>query len=200
MESICVFCEGKTEINYLESLNRFLEENDIYELKFTGKYLEGVKTKNYKSHLEKRYKPHKLKMFDKVYMWIDFDIFKRENINEEDIKKNIKEIKFNKKSVIPLFNKMNGEDFIMLHNNDDNLKKWINICNRKNHFENPMIKNQYMKEIKKIIPDYSKTDPIDITEEKLEICINNIENKDIPFSSGAVLFLKMVMKLLKEDN
>lgn len=45
MKSICVFCEGKTEKNYLQSLNRFLERNDIYELRFTGKDLEGVNVK-----------------------------------------------------------------------------------------------------------------------------------------------------------
>jgi len=39
MRQICVFCEGKTEYNYIQSLNRILEEYDVFDFRFTAKDL-----------------------------------------------------------------------------------------------------------------------------------------------------------------
>lgn len=155
MKSICVFCEGKTEKNYLQSLSRFLERNDIYELRFTGKYLEGVNINNYDACIRK-YKGHDLKGFDEFYAWIDFDIFQRGNRKRKDIEDCIQKISFNRKSVIPLFNIMNGEDFMMLHQPENILQQWIEICKANKHFEVPMNSEEYMKHMKSIIPDYKK--------------------------------------------
>ena len=68
-----------------------------------------------------------------LYVWIDYDIFKRKNIQIEQIKKMLDEIvipkklKLDNRSLVLALNIMNGEDFLVLHCENNKINKWEKI-------------------------------------------------------------------------
>lgn len=50
---IYIFCEGKTEYNYIQKLNRLLRDFGIPDITLAGKDLNGVKVNNYFSKIKK---------------------------------------------------------------------------------------------------------------------------------------------------
>lgn len=170
---ICIFCEGNSEKNYVQSLNRFLRECDISDIIFSGKSLEGVNNNNYCSKI-KNYKDKDLKYFTHFYAWLDFDIFKRSGKNEDEIRENVKKISFNNKNVSLLLNYMNGEDFIILHKEDSKIKKWEKICEEKNHFDSPMVSKVYLPLFKTVKKEYKKGDSPNLSMVMLKKCIKNM--------------------------
>jgi hypothetical protein len=193
MKQICVFCEGKTEYNYIQTLNRLLEECDIFDLRFTAKDLGGVDRNNYVARI-KRYKANDLKAFKDFYVWIDYDIFKRCKKKEADVKSKVKDVVFNGNTVIPLLNHMNGEDFIILHRKKSEITKWEKICKTNKHFEKPMHSNKYLPLFKTIIKGYKKGDTPELNKAMIEKCIKNIDDSTIPFKSDVKKILEIVLK------
>lgn len=196
MMRICVFCEGDTEKNYIQSLNRFLRSEGISDITLTAKNLNGVSVSSYVSKI-KQYKPHELGYFSDFYTWLDFDIFKRANKNKSEIQETIMKISFNKKTLTPLFNQMNGEDFIILHEDKEAIEKWVDICNKNNHFDMPMTEDTYLPLFRKLIPDYKKGEISDLTKKRMQSCVKNINETKIPFSSDMEVILGMILKSLK---
>jgi hypothetical protein len=193
MNNICVFCEGSTENNYIQALNRFLLDSCICDLHFTAKNLEGVTSSNCYSKIRK-YKSKNLKAFTSFYAWLDYDIFKRASKSEGKLKAEIEGISFNKKNVKLILNYMNGEDFIILHENSKKIEEWKKVCKGRNHFENPMDCSMYLPLFKEIMPDYTKKDVPDITKNSIELCVKNIKDPNIPFKSNIDVLLEKVLK------
>lgn len=193
---IYVFCEGKTEYNYIQSINSFLRDHDIFDIRFTPKNLpEGLRVNNYFSKI-KQFRARDLKYFTHFYAWLDFDIFKRANKNIKEIEENINKISFNGKSVKLLLNYMNGEDFIILHEEDSKIETWKVVCNKKNHFNNPMYESTYLPLFQRVITGYKKSNILDLDKEKIGKCINNIEKNSIPFKSDIKEILEKILKYL----
>ena len=192
MRLICVFCEGKTECNYIQALNRLLEESDIFDLRFTVKNLNGLKVNNYISKI-KKYKPGDLKAFKEFYAWIDYDIFKTSGKSEKEVKDKIKKISFNAIKVSPLLNHMNGEDFIIMHENTNIIKKWAKVCKSKKHFKKPMASEVYVPMFKEIMPSYKKGGIMELNKEKVQRCVKNIDDSKVPFKSDIKKLLEIVL-------
>jgi hypothetical protein len=192
MIRICIFCEGGTEKNYIQSLNRLLRDEGISDITLTAKNLSGVSASNYISKI-KQYKAHELKYFTDFYSWLDFDIFKRANKVKGEIQARINGISFYKKTVTSLFNHMNGEDFIILHEEDAKIDKWRQICNNHNHFKTPMTEDIYLPLFKELIANYKKGEISNLTKEKLQICIKNIKKATVPFSSDMEKILEIIL-------
>jgi len=194
MIKICIFCEGDTEKNYIQSLNRLLRSEGVFNIILTAKDLIGVSINNYFSKIKQSYKPHELKAFTHFYAWLDFDIFKRSNKNTEDIKFRINKISFNGKSVKLLFNYMNGEDFMILHFPKTQIIEWKKICEKEDHFKNPMSSKKYLDLFRSVLKDYKKGEIPDLTKKEFTICIKNIDNDTYPFSSDIKEILKIISK------
>ncbi len=168
MKQILIIHEGeKTEKNYIIELQR-LARDENSNIVFVAKTIGGVKVSNYLSKVKEIVKKENGKL-DYCFVWMDFDIFKRKNIDAFVIKNNIDEIKIPKKfklteKVKTIFNYMNCEDFLILHSSNENIKKWIEVCKKKNHFKTPMGSSVYMPEILKIFPEYKKSElPLEIS-------------------------------------
>lgn len=207
MQNILVFCEGKTEFIYIQELRKFLREMDIWTLQFVSENLNGIdSTKNYLRQIQNKVKKQNGK-FDRFFIWLDYDIFKRESISDSKIKQEITELKIPKKLKLArkrkakaLLNYMNAEDFLILHCIKNKINDWLKVCLKHKHFENPMCRKQYEPLFRGIIPNYKKGEiPKDICFGKkvFEICIANVENKKIPFKSDIREILKLVLFTLK---
>ncbi len=193
MMRICIFCEGDTEKNYIQSLNRLLRAEGGSDVTLTAKHLEGVNINNYYQKVKKN-KANELKYYTSFFVWLDFDIFKRANKNEGEIEKNINKISFNKKSVQALLNHMNREDFIILHEEESKITEWKNICNKNKHFDTPMHSNVYLPLFKKIMKGYAKGGTPELNKAMIEKCIKNIDDSSIPFKSDVKKVLEIVLK------
>jgi|GEM_PF-3495330 len=203
MENIRFYCEGDTEYNYINELNRFLRDEECYDFNLYPKKIEFT-ADNFVSVVTKEIR--KLNgIFYQVYFWIDFDIFKRKGMNRNDIQASIDNLiiprsaKLKDNHIIAAFNVMNGEDFLVLHCNDDNIEKWERICNSRNHFNNPMIADVYYPLFEReIMPGYRKgvipKGLIDLITLK-QVIVNN-DNTSIRFESGIVEALKVISQSL----
>lgn len=150
MKSIIVICEGKSETKYLQELNRFLRENSAENsIVFVPK---PVGTGHYTEVVKKYRGERKLNKNTDIEIWVDYDIYKR---NEQ---KNLDKYKKKPKGIPNFkFNYFNFEDFLIMHFNDDVLNKWKEICKVNNHFNEPMKSDKYLKLIKNIFSDYDKS-------------------------------------------
>lgn len=164
---IIVICEGESEYSYIQNINRILHYKSSYGALFkpvavnTG-YFNEVK-KRYSSEFKNNPK-------SSIIIWVDFDLYKR---NDKDCMKSYK-----KKQGTPdfLFSYMNFEDFLILHENENTVSKWIKL--RGDHFEEPMHSDEYLSKFKLIKPNYKKgelTPPID--KSRFEMMLNNLESR-----------------------
>ncbi|NCP67833.1 RloB domain-containing protein [bacterium] len=200
MRHIYVFCEGDTEYNYVQKLNRVLRENDCQDLSFTTVNMNGGLTASgyvskIKSEIRKK-QSKDYKNFQEIYIWLDYDIFKRANIAVDEVKKEISSLKAGSKNLIVILNYMNGEDFMVLNYPKVKVLEWNQKCIGKNHFENPMDSVSCIEEFNKVLPDYQKGHfPMDIafTKETLKMCLQNMELSDVEIKSDAKTLLEIVL-------
>ena len=75
MKSIIVICEGKSETKYLQELNRFLRENSTENsIVFVPK---TVGTGHFTEVIKKYRSERKLNKKANIEIWVDYDIYKR---------------------------------------------------------------------------------------------------------------------------
>lgn len=94
---------------------------------------------------------------------------------------------------------MNGEDFLVLHEDGSEVVKWEGICKGARHFQNPMHSEKYVPLFKTIFPEYKKGKVPDLTREKIEKCIEKIEDPQIPFKSDIKEILEIVLRKLSSE-
>jgi hypothetical protein len=87
MLNIFVHCEGNTEFNYIQRLNRLLNEENCFGIRFHPKNLTGISTKSYISEIKKQ-TPNK-NYFDQLFIWLDYDIFQRIGKIPKELKKKL---------------------------------------------------------------------------------------------------------------
>jgi hypothetical protein len=147
-----------------------------------------VETGHFKE-VRKKYKCEKKKnKKSKLCIWIDKDIYKRnENRNNDEYIKEPKSIPDFR------FNYFNFEDFLILHLDRNSILEYQKKCEDKNHFNIPMKVEVYMPLIKNIFSGYKKgTLPADfvISEESLKRLFLNNQDSDIKFRSDFAGFLQ----------
>jgi len=202
---IYILCEGKTEYNYVQSLNKLLRQHgDCNALLFIPNNLEGKLThKNCKARITNKIKKlHKDSRATACYAWLDYDIFQRlhEENRRQKILESLNNIKFQTNNIRCIFNHMNGEDFIILHKENNIIKQWENVCIENNHFKNPMPSKDYLTKFKELVPKYKKGDTPALTPELLNQCINNIQDSSILFKSDVDILLQKVFDNIKQNN
>lgn len=173
-----IICEGKkSEVKYLQELNRYLaEEYCVYYKKFICK---PVGTGHFNEVVKKYRDERKLNKNTDIEIWVDYDIYKR---NEQ---KNFDKYEKKPKGIPDFkFNYFNFEDFLIMHFNDDVLNKWKEICKANNHFNEPMKSTLYLNLIKEnLFQDYDKSSLTNLfvfSKQTLEILFkHNAEQSEI---------------------
>ena len=161
-----IICEGKSESDYLNIVNRYFRENSI-DKQIIIKTLTGntdiKKLKNYIKEFSNS-KPNA------IYVWLDKDILLYND--KQSIITNIEAInkKRNKAKIDIKYSYMNFEDFLSMHFEKE-CKDLQNILEKKQHFTKPLNSEEYLKIFKKIFKEYKKGDLQKILK---EITSNNI--------------------------
>lgn len=211
---IKILCEGKTEVNFINTVKKFLREEDLEnEILLIPKLLGENKIKKVKK--SKIIDPLLSKVVEEItnlngefsflYIWLDFDIFKRKNKSDKHWKKIVSSnIAIPRKLKLPenekpklLLNYMNGEDFVVLMYSKLEISKWEKFCRARKHFDIPMTNNNYMSYFKKnIIKGYCKGDIPKIERiNQVRKLIKNINDTSIPFASDIVEVLMKIVKI-----
>lgn len=170
---ILVICEGASEVNYIQLLNRILYSADG-RIVFAPRNANGGSPQKILSTL-KRERGQNRKM--SVWVFLDEDIYSRDP--------NLKSILEEKKGSATLqFSRMNFEDTVMLHESYGKLKEWIQDCKNLHHFSTPLHEEEYLPLFKKYFPHYHKRElPFELTIARLEQAFENLKKQsDIKFS------------------
>jgi hypothetical protein len=181
-----VVCEGPSETAYLQELNRFFRESQINIL-FVPKSSNGGKY----SLVEKKYREiYKNNKKSQIMIWVDYDIYWR---NDQENRESYAA----KSSKIPdfLFSRMNFEDYLTLHLEDRELKKWIIQCESHKHFTNPMHSTVYEPLFKdSLFENYKKGDmPFSITQERLNRLFEKNNDPRVPISCDFATKLQLLL-------
>ena len=202
MKKLYFYCEGETEFNYIMELSRLLRESDCQEIILIPKIVKISAPSNYYKVIKKLIN-NLNGSFHSLYVWIDYDIFKRKNIQIEQIKKMLDEIvipkklKLDNRSLVLALNIMNGEDFLVLHCENNKINKWEKICKERDHFMNPMTRSEYYPLFKdNIISNYQKGEIPKgfVNLFTIKRAMDNNINKNISFESGIFEALKIIFK------
>ncbi len=172
---IIVIAEGKSEVVYLNELNRFFREEEVdcvfYPVKaVNGQYREVRRTYN---EVRRKYKNERIEIL------VDKDIYIREEKEKEDYRKR-------EEDGLPYFtfSYNNFEDFLILHLPYKDAKMWSDIASRHGHNLVPLVASEYLV----LLSDsaiwgrthYKKgTMPFKIDLSRLENLIANDRRKDI---------------------
>jgi hypothetical protein len=143
-----IICEGKSEDAYIQELNRCLRDSGIYSVSLipkpvgTGHYIAVAK--EYKKQWSKNKNL-------KFYIWVDKDIYERNDDGNMDKYKE-------KPENIPdfSFNIFNFEDFLILHFPKEDFLKHRKLFEDKGHFKKPLHDKEYEPLIKQVFKGYEK--------------------------------------------
>jgi len=147
---IIIFCEGQSEITYIEQLNALLliwAENSMPSIIFIPINTNGGKFGNVQTALRENFmKPANRKV------WVDYDLYHPNRIN------NCRDEYRTRPGHIPPFHFSfhNFEDFLMLHYPFDDLQKWSLEFGNTSHLDTPLHGDEYIPHIQKIICGYKK--------------------------------------------
>lgn len=194
---VFVVCEGLSDEKYLQWLSSFFNSNNIplvlkpYSIG-TGNFL-AVKAK-YKEVFKAASRDHSK---PEVIVWVDKDIYIRNegrNGTKYENKRSLPDFKFSY---------MNYEDFLTLHNNEQ-LKRWTEICRGRHHFSSPMQSDEYLRLFKEhIFQAYQKgTLPeefvrLDDSEKAILIRTMLTNNKEAEASGSGVIHCDFASCLAK---
>ncbi|MGQ4005176.1 hypothetical protein QIW49_01650 [Francisellaceae bacterium CB300] len=202
MKTIAIICEGKTEHNYIQALDSYIWNEGHEDITLIPIKIDGCRVNNYLSVIHDCFAKNLRQKVNNVFIWLDKDIFVRAGKNIDIVSKEIiakaKNSGMNKNTQTTIiFNTMNGEDMMMLHENEEIAKQWYKIMQTKNHFSNPLVKKDYEPLVKTIYSKYKKNQKITLDSQKLKQFINNNNNQEIAMQSDIVDLIKLV---LSEEN
>lgn len=170
---ILTICEGASEVNYIQLLNRVICSSDGRTV-FVPRNANGGSPKKIISTLKRERNQNR-----KIATWIflDEDIYSR----DPSLKSALEEKKGN---ATLQFSRMNFEDTVMLHEPYEKLIEWIQICKNHRHFSDPLHEDEYLSLFKEHFPDYHKRElPFELTNSRLERAFENLKRQnDIKFS------------------
>jgi hypothetical protein len=145
-----IICEGKSEVSYIERLNRFFDNNDI-NCSFKTYNLRGVvpvKDKSEKSSYTKILNIYRNEvLFSKekgelVILWLDDDMFIEKTLNKDRLRSQFSK-ECGNNQIIFCYNYENFEDFLVMHLEEDVFLSYYRECDAKQHFKKPLRANEY---------------------------------------------------------
>lgn len=172
-KKVIVVCEGKSDVAYLNALQRFVENDiplrpgqDDPLLRFVPyPELLGTCTGAYDKIVEAYHEAVEMFAPDSVEIWVDADIYIRnEALNADPNKFNGTEYQ-SRPGDIPVFHFSyhNFEDFIALHCDDKTFGVWKSVVlnghnaeTGKSHHDHPLSRAEHAPLFQKVLPHYSK--------------------------------------------
>ena len=160
-----VICEGVSECNYLQHLQRFVRELPLpvgtcSQLNFIGLpksrdpqtlQRKGVGTGEYGKVVRAYKAERKRNRSAQFLIWVDDDLYVRNDkgcgVNYERKPQGIPDFSFSVH---------NFEDFVALHLPAELFERWRVEMSRAGHFENPLHGEDYGAVFEKILPKYQK--------------------------------------------
>jgi len=182
-----IVCEGPSEVAYIQKLNRLLREIDMQAILSPKPVHTGI----YKTVMDKYKAEKKNNPRTKISVWVDYDLYARNNSNCMTGYNETKD------KVPFMFSKQNFEDFLALHLDDEKLNNWLNVCNVNNHFRVPMHENVYEPLVKQhLFSNYEKGDlPFELTLAMIGNLFRHHADPKIPLRSDFTDFLKRIFEL-----
>lgn len=153
-----IVCEGESEWAYLQRLQSFIDQQQLppntFEppLRLVAPERVIVKGGSF-GKLKSRYNRTRTQnRKSSIQIWTDFDLYHR-NYNH------CADLYSHKTAGIPnfLFSYHNFEDFFALHSDGDSFQEWLRFGDQ-GHFTTPLHAIDYLPEIKRIFPGYSKAE------------------------------------------
>jgi hypothetical protein len=186
-QTITIICEGKSEYAYIQELNRFFREKEIKVNFFVRKIGTGLFNEVVKIYKQEYRNNKKVKL----YIWVDKDIYERNNQDSMNKYKN-------KKENIPNFhfNTFNFEDFLVLHLEKEKVLEHQRRCEQRNHFKIPLHEKEYLPLINEIFPKYTKGSlpSTFISDKSLKLLFSNNEDLNIKFKSDFVDIIEPIVR------
>jgi hypothetical protein len=185
-EIILVICEGASEKAYIQELNRYFREKEIF-YNFVPKPSDGGA---YSKVVKKFRQVRTENRHAKIIIWVDFDLYMRNEKGDMDRYSS-------KPQDIPdfSFSRMNFEDFLSLHFEKPTLDNWIVTCTGSNHFTIPMHSVEYVPlfEVFLDIPYNKGKIPFSFSDSLVSNLRKNIEDRNVPFKCDfATYFLGLI--------
>ncbi len=178
-----ILCEGSSEYAYIQILNRILNEHNI-SIVLNPVLLRNGHFATVKNKVEEY--THKDRKNLKV--WVDKDIYTRNEQNNQ-----MKYLR--KKQSIPdfLFTTYNFEDFFIMHLDDNIIIQWEQKLIKRNHFNMPLISDEYIALLKNSITLFKKYQkgviPCDITLDNIKQAYKTHQATNIKFKSDLLDFI-----------
>lgn len=192
-----IVCEGKSEMAYLQLLNRFLSDWEIplnFCFVLAGKNEEsgGGQVSLLKQgwhKLQKNFgKAINRRTRHRCFIWADRDLYIRDDHGCRDAyereRDNLPHI---------LFNGQNFEDFFSLHLPLEKAHEWCVTCNGLGHFTFPLHSSRYKPLFVKLVPGYKKSslsDEFDIKEGLRNLRKNTASSRILQTSDFARFLLE----------
>lgn len=148
-----IICEGKSERNYLDALNRLLREQGIgLTLRaFNPQKNVEVGGGHYTLVVAQYKKFRKFNRNVQPWIWVDEDLYCRNTKNCANLYEQ------RPKGIPPfLFNIHNFEDFLALHTPKDRVLEWLAVCRDHGHLSKPLPSDQYMDLFRDFFSEYRK--------------------------------------------
>lgn len=187
-----ILCEGASELAYVKELGRLLYRAD--SIARSAPFIPRLIGNGYFLTVSKSYrKERKQNLRDTIWIWVDKDLYVR---NDKDCADRYS----TKAKGIPdfFFSEMNFEDFLILHCSEEIIREWLDFCYMHDHFHVPIHSEVYEPEFKKYFPDYKKGDlPFDLTRDRVETMMKNLESYPIKNDFGVYLSLLIKNGVLK---
>lgn len=120
-------------------------------------------------------------------IWCDGDFLKRKKIVPKELSK-------------ALINVWNFEDHLILHFDKVKVLEWQSICEKKNHFDDPMNEEEVTKNIRNLIPEYRKGElpkQVVLNKETLLKFLENNSDSEIKFRSG---FAELLAEIIDNNK
>jgi len=187
---IIVVCEGASERAYIQELNRYLEEEEIPLNVIPRPSNGGLYTLVVKKYREVR----KNNRSTRIIIWVDWDRYQRNDNRDMDNYQS-------KPDDIPnfLFSYQNFEDFLCMHYDQSEMKKWWTSCISRDHFTTPSHGKEYIPAFNTFIGrTYSKGEmPIHIDCHSLNNLRIHQRDTSVPFSCD---FAEELFTLIDADE
>ena len=154
-----IVCEGESERAYLQRLQTFLDAQTSPQNTFEPALCfiapsSGLVKTGYFNTIKNTYnRTRRENKNASIQVWADFDLYHRND-------KGCAELYANKSSGVPdfLFSFHNFEDFFALHFSGKQFAEWLSFGapERCSHFTKPLHSEDYVREFRRIFPDYAK--------------------------------------------
>lgn len=187
---VLVICEGQSEYAYIQEINKIIREREI-EIVLKA---HSAQSGHFNKVQDKYKKVRQNNPKSDCYIWVDNDIYKRNDRNNQQ------KYSARKNNILAfLFSYYNFKDYLVCHLPREIVINWQDICIGEQHFQTPLHSDSHLKLLKDNITEftnYEKGDlPFGITIETLKNALNNHRDSEIKFRCDFIDIINNILDL-----